>query len=162
MTGLRIASLIVAGVGLVTVAVALVMLQQRLGAIRNFKPVEARVIRAWIEQKKQTADDGSDSISYSANYELAYDFGGQPRRFTARSNDPLLTSADIVQARIARHAPGTRGLVFVNPDNPSDARLNLGRNAVTLGWPLVVLVAGAALMLFAISFWMMGTPGGEW
>jgi hypothetical protein len=162
MNALRLASAIVAAVGFVTVIVAGLMLHNRLEAIRKWKPVEAEVTRAWMEEHRGGSDTGEDSIRYSANYELAYTFGGKPIRSTARSNDPLLTSSDTVQGRIARHRAGTRGLVYVNPDDPSQVRLNLGRNAVTLGWPLWVLTAGVSLMLFAGSFWLMGTPGVEW
>jgi hypothetical protein len=162
MNALRLASAIVAAVGFLTLMVGALMLRNRLEAIRKWQPVEAEVTRAWMEEHRGGSDTGEDSISYSANYELAYAFGGKPIRSAARSNDPLLTSSEVVQARIARHSPGTRGLVYMNPDDPSQVRLNLGPNAVTLGWPLWVLTAGASLLLFAGSFWLMGTPGVEW
>ena len=54
-----------------------------------------------------------EGVSYTANYELTYTFNGKPLSYTARSNDPLLTSNDVVQARLALHSPGTRGLVYV-------------------------------------------------
>ena len=103
-----------------------------------------------------------ESTSYSANYEVGYTVDGKTLRASVRSEDPFLNGAAVVQARLARHAPGTRGEIFVNPDNPSEARLNLGRNAVTLGWPLWLLLGGGSMLLIAASLWLMGTPGVEW
>ena len=131
--------------------------QKRLGYIEKWKRVDAQVGRAWMEE-----ESGDESTSYTANYELSYTVDGKALRVFLRSEDPLLVSAEVVQARLARHAPGTRGEIFVDPDNPSEARLNLGRNAVTLGWPLWLLLGGGSMLLIAISLWLMGTPGVVW
>lgn len=159
---MRIASASVFVAALITLGIAFVMLQNRLATIRKWKPVNAQVTRAWMEEHKSTGDDGSDVFSYSANYELTYDIEGKSIRSTARSNDPLLTDAAAVQPRLARHAPGTRGIVHVNPDDPAQMRLNLGKNVVTLGLPMWLLLAGVSLLLFAVSFWFMGTPAVKW
>jgi hypothetical protein len=157
MNAVRTASAIVSAVGLVTLAIAWFAFQSRLGQIRNWKPVNAQVSRAWMEENQ-----GSESTSYSAHYELTYIVDGKTIRAAAKSEDPLLVGPDLVQARIARHAPGTQGVVYVHPDDPSKVRLNLGKNSATLGMPLWLLLAGASLLLFAVSLWLMGTPAVDW
>jgi hypothetical protein len=161
MNALRIVSAVLAILGFVTVAISFLKLQNRMGTVRRSRPVEAQVLRAWMQEKTVSSDDGS-TVVYSANYELAYNIDGTLRTATARSNDPFLTSRKAVESRLARHAAGSRGMVHVDPENPSQVHLNLGTNAVTLGLPLWSLVAGVATLLLAISFWFMGTPGQEW
>jgi hypothetical protein len=157
MNAARIASSALAAVGLVILALGFFLLQRRQAQIRRWKPVDAQVIRAWMEEQS-----GDESTTYSANYELTYTVDGKPMRSAARSEDIFLVSADRVQARLARHAPGTHGVVFVNPDNPSQVRLNFQSNAQTLALPLWVMLPGFSLLLFAFSIWLIGTPGIDW
>jgi hypothetical protein len=157
MTALRTASAIVAAAGSVTLAGAFFLFQNRLAQVRKWKALDAEVIRAWLEET--TAEE---STSYTANYELAYSVDGKPVRARARSQDFVSVDREQVQARLARHAPGTRGTIYVNPGDPTKVRLNLGRNAATFGAPLWLLLAGSATLLIGVSLWLMGTPGAVW
>jgi hypothetical protein len=157
MTALRTASAIVIATGIVTLGAAFFLIQNRLARVRRWKAVDAEVVRAWMEE-----NPGEENAGYTAHYELAYRVDGKPLRTTARSGDFLVVDRERMQARLDRHAPGTHGSIYVNPDDPSQVSLNLGRNAATFGAPLWVALAGAALLLIGVSLWLMGTPGTAW
>lgn len=153
----RTAATIVATGGLITLAIASLLFWSRIEQMRQWTPVEAKVIRCWVDQRQS-----DDSTEYSANYEVSYVAGGKTVRSTVRSESSLQASRELVQDRLDRHRPGTSGLIYVNPADPSQARLNLGMNAGTLALPLWLLLPGASLLLFAISLWFIGTPAVSW
>lgn len=159
MNAARTASVIVAATGLATLASGFFLLQKRLELIRKWKPVDAQVVGASLEQRTQ-GDTTNHSTSYWARYELAYTVDGKILHATARSDSDLVPS--MVQAKLARHAPGTRGVVYVNPDNLTQVQLNLGRNMATLAPALWVLLAATFLLLVGTSLWFIGTPAIFW
>lgn len=129
--------------------------------IRTWKPVEVRVVRNWMETHVAGAV-GEESTSYSAHYELAYTIDGKSIRSTARSEDVFLGGPQPVQIRLSRHSPGTRGVAYVNPNDPSKVRLDLDKNINIIALPLWLLVAGASQFLIGLSLWFMGTPAVFW
>ena len=153
---MRIAAVSVGVAALVLLVLGVFFLQKRLTMIRTWRPVMAQVTKATLAEQS-----GPESTSYSADYELSYIVDGKTLHTSARSNDSLGTP-EAKQQRIARHAPGSQGLIHVNPDDASQIRLNLGNNAVTLALPLWMLLCAGSLLLFAISFWLMGTPKAGW
>jgi len=93
---------------------------------------------------------------------LTYTVDGKIMHATARSDDELFGDNVMVQAKLVRHAAGTRGTVYINPDNPTQVRLNLGRNVVTFAPALWVLLAAVLLLLIGTSLWFIGTPAIFW
>lgn len=158
MGALRAAAAIVAATGLVVLVIAFLVLQSRLAMIRTWRPVTAQVVRSSMEQRSSADDSGTH---YFALYELNYVVDGRALHKTARSDISFTTPAAI-QERIARHAPGTQGVIYVNPADPSQTRLNLGKNAITLGLPLWLMLGGVAGVLIGFSLWWMGSPGHLW
>jgi hypothetical protein len=105
---------------------------------------------------------GEESTSYSAHYELTYTVDGKSMRSTARSEDVLLGGPEPVQTRLNRHSPGTHGVAYVNPNDPSQVRLDLGKNINVIALPLWLSLVGGSLLLIGISLWFMGTPTVFW
>jgi len=105
---------------------------------------------------------GEESMSYSAWYELAYTVDGKSIHSRARSEDVFLAGPEAVQVRIQRHSAGTRGAAYLNPNDPSQVRLDLGKNVRVMALPLWLLLAGASLSLIGLSLWFMGTPTVFW
>lgn len=161
MNAARTAAAITAGAGLILLAIGFYLFRNRVVSIRTWQPVEAQVVRSWMEEH-ETGDSTERSTSYSAHYELAYTVNGESMRSTARSQTVFSASSGEVQARLDRHSAGTRGVVHVNPDNPSQISLNMGMNAATLALPLWMMLPGASLLLFAIALWFLGTPAPFW
>jgi hypothetical protein len=161
MNPLRAAAAIVASTGLVTLGIGYFLLQDRLATVRKWRPVDAQVIRTWLNAR-QSGDTGNQSISYIAHYELAYTVDGQSIRSNALSEDEFFGEAGLAQRRLDRHGPGTRGLVHVNPNDPKQVRLNLGRNVHTLGLSLWLVLAAVFLFMIGASLWLMGAPTISW
>lgn len=46
----------------------------------------------------------------------------------------------------------------MNPNDPSQARLDLGKKIGIIALPLWLLLAGVSLSLTGLSLWFMGTP----
>jgi hypothetical protein len=161
VNALRTASSIVIATGLISLAVAALLSRRRLETFRTWKPVEVQVIRNWMETHVSGVA-GEESTSYSAHYELAYTVDGKSMRSTARSEDVFLGGPELVQTRLNRHSPGRHGLAYVNPNNPSEVRLDLGRNINVIALPLWLFLAGGSLLLIGLSLWFMGTPTVFW
>jgi hypothetical protein len=161
MTALRIASAIVGASGAVTLCVGFLLARSRMEMIRTWRPVQVEVIRNWMETHEAGAG-GEESTSYSAHYELAYTVDGKSIRSTARSEDAFLAGPERVQMRLNRHSAGTAGVAYVNPDNPTQVRLDNRKNVGVVALPLWLLVAGGSLSLIGLSLWLMGTPTVIW
>ncbi len=129
--------------------------------IRTWKPVEVEVIRNWMETHEAGAG-GEESTSYSAHYELAYTVDGKTIRSTARSEDAFLGGPQPVQTRLSRLRAGTRGVAYVNPNDPSKVRPDLDKNINIIALPLWLLVVGVSQLLIGLSLWFMGTPTVFW
>jgi hypothetical protein len=157
----RIAAVIVGTAGVVALVMAYTLLQSRVEMIRKWKPVEARVLRAWMEQRK-SGNSGEEFTAYSARYQLAYAVDGKSITSEAKSDDQFIVQPDQVQKRLDRHGVGTRGTVYVNPDDPNQVRLNLAMDVHTLAASLWVGLAGISLLLIGASLWLMGTPKVLW
>ena len=161
MNAVRTASIIVTAAGLIALSVGFFLLQKREELIRTWKPFDAQVLKASIEERTD-GDATNQATSYWARYELTYTVDGKIVHAIARSDDELLSDPVTVRSKLARHAPGTRGTVYVNPDHPSEVRLNLGRNAATFAPALWVLLAAVFLLLIGTSLWFIGTPAIFW
>lgn len=161
MNAARTASAIVGVSGAVILCVAFLLARSRLEIIRTWKPVDVQVIRSWMETH-QAGAGGEESTSYSANYELAYAVEGKSIRSTARSEDVFLTGPEEVQRRLKLHGPGTPGVAYVNPSDPSQVRLDLGKTVRIIAAPLWLLLAGVSLWLIGLSLWFIGTPMMYW
>ena len=145
-----------AAVGLLVLVVAVYFLQRRLAIIHTWLPVQAQVLRSAMEVTEST--EGSSAVPA---YELAYVVNGEAIRRKATSNASIDT-AEAARQRLANHPAGSSGIVYVNPTNPSELRLNVGRNAVTFFIPVLLLATAGFLFLMAIAFWMMGASGDVW
>jgi len=156
MNALRTASAIVGGVGLILLFIGIYLLQNRLVIIRTWQPVTAQITGGSVE-----AQQGNDSTSYIARWDLAYVPDGKPFRTTVQAPDSEL-KLENAQPMLARHPPGSQGLIHVDPNDPTQVRLDLGKNVVTLGACLWFFLCSMSLLLFALSFWLMGTPGVTW
>jgi hypothetical protein len=156
MSALRTASAIVGGVGVILLFIGVYLLQNRLAIIHTWRPVNARVTGGSVETQESV-----ESTSYRARWELAYVLDGNPIRTIVPAPGSEL-ELETAQHRLARHPPGSQALIHVNPNDPAQVRLNVGVNVVTLAAPLWFLLGSMSLLMFALSLWLMGTPGVTW
>jgi hypothetical protein len=108
------------------------------------KQTEAEILAVEVEAF-QNQDEGQTFTTYRANYRVRWQAGGRAFQI------PLL--GDLVSA-----SAGTAGVAYINPNDPSQVRLDLRKNVNAVALPLWLLVAGASLLLLGLSLWLMGTP----
>jgi hypothetical protein len=150
------ASAIIGAAGIIALIVGVYLLQNRLAMVRAWQPVDAEVMGGSVQTEETV-----DSTSYIARWDLAYEYHGNAFRTTVRARSYELRSEN-AQRTLARHPPGSHALIHVDPSDPAQVRLDLGMNVATLAMPLWFILGAASLMMFALSFWLMGTPGLVW
>jgi hypothetical protein len=129
--------------------------------IQKWKLVGAQVLRSWIDQHQSGVRVRSPPpIALTIN--LPTPLTEKSVTSVTKSEDEFLAPPDHVQKCLDRHAPGTRGTVYVSPDDPKQVQLNLEMNVHTLAAPLLIALAGVSLLLIGTSLWLMGTPTVFW
>jgi hypothetical protein len=148
MSALRIIGLCFCGAGVLTAVAGIWILKTRIGKVRTWRPVEARVLTSIV-----TSEEGTETTDYYAKYEVRYEVDGAVHTGKLRS---WSSSSGGAQQRVARHPVGSTGTIYYNPADAKQVDGNLGMNPATLSLPVSVLGAGVAVIVFGLMFVLLG------
>ena len=138
-----------------TYFIAIRPLAQNIAA-RQWMTVPCRVLSSEVKSHSD-----SDGTTYSAEIAYAYQVGGKEYR-SNRYRFLRMSSSRREANVVARYAPGSKSVCFVNPKNPSEAVLD--REIGSAAWfgliPLVFVVVGLVGVIGAIRSGKKKVGGG--
>jgi hypothetical protein len=124
--------------------------------IANWRPVEAQILGNRMRAEYRTTHSTSNgrrrtdrTRMYSAEYQFRYQWDGRP--YERSYQDGFSTSNQAsVERELERYKPGSRREVWVNPEDPSEIAVNLGRNFDTYFGPILLGCMG--LIFVGVGF----------
>ncbi len=133
----RIIGYIFLPIGIVILAVAVWLAEQRREILKTWPEVQAEVTHSELTYSRSR----SGSSMYSAQYVFRYTANG--REYITRDGPGYSTSSySSMEGKAKQYAPGTRHPIRYNPANPQEIRIEAGYNLSTFGIPLMVAAMG--------------------
>ena len=109
--------------------------------------VEGVIMNAWIDESRETDEDGYTSYTYTPKWQYQYQLGGQTYSSQKISfgGEKGYGSRKKAEEELTKYPMSSRVWVYYNPQNPEEAVLLQGKKGTMIG-----IIVGVILILVSV------------